>query len=57
MNNSYFPDDINLFNFNLIFVFNEQSYVQFLHRNLAYIIITFIAIIGLKFILKQEKKF
>ena len=39
MGNNYFPDDnefSNLFNLN---VFNDPSLVQFLHRNLAYLIL------------------
>ncbi len=39
MGNNYFPDDnnfLNLFNFNAL---NEPSLVQFIHRNLAYIIL------------------
>ncbi len=38
MNSTYFPDDneiANLFNLN---AFSEPSLVQFMHRNLAYII-------------------
>ena len=41
MGSSYFPDDnqfINLFELN---VFNDPSLVQFIHRNLAYIILLF----------------
>jgi len=48
MGSSYFPDDnqiINLFDFN---VFNDPSLVQFIHRNLAYIILLFYALILIK---------
>jgi cytochrome c oxidase assembly protein subunit 15 len=41
MGKNYFPDDnliINLFNFSS---FNDPSVVQFIHRNLAYLIMTF----------------
>jgi cytochrome c oxidase assembly protein subunit 15 len=41
MGSTYFPDDnklINLFNFNS---FSEPSLVQFMHRNLAYLILFF----------------
>ena len=41
MGNNYFPDDnkfINLFNFN---AFSDPSLVQFMHRNLAYLILFF----------------
>jgi cytochrome c oxidase assembly protein subunit 15 len=48
MGSSYFPDDnqiINLFDFN---VFNDPSLVQFIHRNLAYIILLFYVFILIK---------
>ena len=48
MGSSYFPDDnqiINLFDFN---VFNDPSLVQFIHRNLAYIILLFYVLILIK---------
>ena len=35
MNEGYFPDDISL---NNLFNFSDPSYVQFLHRNIAYLI-------------------
>ena len=56
MNNSYFPDDIDLNNFNLILSFNQQSYVQFLHRNLAYFITLIAIILGLKKLYFINKK-
>ena len=48
MGSSYFPDDnkiVNLFNFD---VFNDPSLVQFIHRNLAYLILFFYILIILK---------
>ena len=45
MGNTYFPDDnkfLNLFN---ISVFNDPSLVQFIHRNLAYLIVIFYLIV------------
>jgi len=39
MNNSYFPDDSNLKDLFSLNSFNTPSLVQFIHRNLAYIII------------------
>tara|TARA_B100001123_G_scaffold405760_1_gene496387 strand:+ start:303 stop:1319 length:1017 start_codon:yes stop_codon:yes gene_type:complete len=48
MGSSYFPDDnkiVNLFNFE---AFNDPSLVQFMHRNLAYIILIFYILILLK---------
>ena len=38
MGNSYFPNDNEIFNLFNISVFNDPSLVQFLHRNLAYLI-------------------
>ena len=48
MGSSYFPDDnkfINLFNINS---FNDPSLVQFMHRNLAYLILFFYLFLLLK---------
>ena len=39
MNLSYFPDDVKLLDSSFINLFNNQSFVQFLHRNIAYLII------------------
>ena len=41
MGQSYFPDDNNISNLFSLTVFNDPSLVQFLHRNLAYLIILF----------------
>ncbi len=57
MNLSYFPDDINLGKFNLTYLLSSQSFVQFLHRILAYIILTFVLLIGIKIFLRKELKF
>ena len=38
MGNSYFPNDDNLINLFKLSSFSEPSLVQFIHRNLAYII-------------------
>ena len=38
MNYSYFPDDSKIMNLFTINVFNDPSLVQFIHRNLAYLI-------------------
>jgi len=48
MGSSYFPDDsifVNLFTFN---AFSEPSLVQFMHRNLAYVILGFYLLILIK---------
>ena len=54
MNNYFFPDD--LLSDNLIFtkIFNEPSFVQFIHRNLAYII--FIYVLFMSFSIFNKKK-
>ena len=44
MNQIYFPDDIS-FNNNLFDLFNQPSFVQFIHRNLAYLIVLYTLII------------
>ena len=38
MGNTYFPDDNNIQNLFKLTVFSDPSLVQFIHRNLAYII-------------------
>ena len=56
MNSSFFPDDIDLRNFSFLINLNEQSFVQFLHRNLAYIILILSVIIGINIYFNQNKK-
>ena len=41
MGSNYFPDDNNISNLFDLSVFSDPSLVQFLHRNLAYLIIVF----------------
>ena len=41
MGDSYFPDDNNIINLFKLSAFNDPSLVQFIHRNLAYIIVIF----------------
>ena len=55
MNLSYYPDDLVLLNQNFMHLFNNQSFVQFLHRVVAYLIIFFMISILIKLYL--EKKF
>ncbi len=53
MGSTYFPDDnkfINLFNFS---AFSDPSLMQFLHRNLAYVILGFYLIILIKIYLNK----
>ena len=46
MNGSYFPDDINLNDYKEFLNLNDRSVVQFIHRNVAYIIFFLIIFIG-----------
>ena len=39
MGSNYFPDDNNFFNLLSFSAFNDPSLVQFMHRNLAYVIL------------------
>ena len=55
MNNNYFPDDINLKNLTFEILFYEASFVQFLHRNLAYLIF-FYSILILIYIFYKRKE-
>ena len=57
MNLSYYPDDINIANFDSIYLLNNQSFVQFLHRTIAYFIIAFTVLIGIKMIIDKQSKF
>ena len=50
MGSNYFPDDNNISNLISIYVFSEPSLVQFIHRNLAYIILIFFIIIFYKIV-------
>ena len=55
MGSSYFPDDSRLSDFYNITFFNNPSIVQFLHRNLAYLIVIVYIYIFIKFFLNQNK--
>ncbi len=48
MNNSYFPDDVNFKNYDELFNLSDSSLVQFIHRNIAYLIFIFLIYIGFK---------
>ncbi len=54
MNLSYFPDDVDFSKLEFSYLFNNQSFVQFLHRSLAYFIVLFVIIVGIKIF--NEKK-
>jgi len=54
MNQNYFPDDIDLKNITFANFFSDSSLVQFLHRNMAYII--FFYVISICFYIFRSKK-
>ncbi len=53
MNNNFFPDDINLSDLNKTDFFSDPSIVQFLHRNMAYVI--FLYILGISIYIFSKK--
>ena len=55
MGNTYFPNDNILSNLFKLSAFNDPSLVQFIHRNLAYVILTFYALVF--YITYKNKKF
>ena len=55
MNYSYFPNDVIINTVVDIFNFNDHGLVQFYHRNIAYLIIFYILIIGV-FIFKSKNR-
>ena len=48
MNESYFPSDVNFKDYRNFLDLNDRSVVQFIHRNVAYLILFFIIYIGYK---------
>ncbi len=55
MNNYFFPDDIPLNTLSISQIFNEPSFVQFIHRNLAYIIFLYVLAMSFLIFYKKEK--
>ena len=53
MGNSYFPDDNKIINLFKLSAFSDPSLVQYLHRNMAYLILTLYIIIA--FIIYKKK--
>ena len=56
MNSYIFPDDLSSNNLILTKIFNEPSFVQFLHRKLAYIILLYVLIMTFLIFYKKDKK-
>ncbi len=57
MGSSYFPDDNNMINLFSLGAFNDPSLVQFMHRNLAYIILFIYGYIFYKIYVNSLSKF
>lgn len=55
MGSTYFPDDTEINNFKNFFNFNNQSLVQFYHRNLAYFITFYILFVSFHILKKKIK--
>ena len=53
MGSSYFPDDNNLINIFKLSAFSDPSLVQFMHRNLAYVILIFYLFLLIKIYRKK----
>jgi len=56
MGSNFFPDDNSIKNLFHIEVFNEPSLVQFMHRNLAYLILLFYLFIFIKIYINKLRK-
>ena len=55
MNNYFFPDDLSFRDIVFPKIFNEPSFVQFIHRKLAYIILLFVLVISFLTFYKKNK--
>ncbi len=55
MNNYFFPDDLSFSDIVFPTIFNEPSFVQFLHRKLAYIILFYVLVISFLTFYKKNK--
>ena len=56
MNTGFFPDDFVFNKSDFFSVFNQQGFVQFIHRTTAYILIFFLIIIGVKYYFFNKQK-
>ena len=56
MNESYFPNDVNFSNYKNFLDLNDSSVVQFMHRNIAYLIVGLLIFIGFKIKKQNQKK-
>ena len=55
MNNYFFPDDLSYRDIVFPKIFNEPSFVQFIHRKLAYIILLYVLVISFLTFYKKNK--
>ena len=56
MNNYFFPDDLSFRDIIFPEIFNEPSFVQFIHRKLAYIIFLYVLVISFLTFYKKNKE-
>ena len=54
MNNYFFPDDLSINNFTFSQIFSEPSFVQFVHRKLAYLIFIYALCISIYVFYKKK---
>ena len=57
MNLTFFPDDIDLDKLKLTHLFSQQSFVQFIHRCMAYIILFLVLFIGYLYYFKRKEPY
>jgi len=55
MNNYFFPDDLSANSFIFPQIFNEPSFIQFIHRKLAYLIFAYVLCISIYVFYKKKK--
>ena len=56
MDKTYFPSDVNINSFTDYLDFNNHGLVQFIHRNLGYLIILYVALVGYVIFIKNSRK-
>ena len=56
MDKTYFPSDVNINNFADYFNFNNHGLVQFIHRNIGYLIVLYVALLGYIFFKNNLRK-
>ena len=55
MNNYIFPDDLSSSSIFSMQIFNEPSFIQFVHRKLAYVIFIYVLVMSFFVFFKKEK--